>query len=323
MPEEILPGLYRIEVPLPDSPLKTLNSYIITGPDRNLIIDTGFNRDECHEVMLEGLGSLKIDLNRTDFFITHLHADHFGLVDRLKTDSSTIFFNRPDAEILDGWDGFDHMFSYAASNGFPEIELRNAFESHPGKRFGTTWIPELKILEDGDILEVGGYKLTCVETPGHTLGHTCLYEAEKKLFFSGDHILGDITPNIQGWSDQQDMLRHYLKSLEKVYSYEVDLVLPGHRSLFPGFKERINELTDHHQKRLDEILLILDLGPRHAYGIASEMKWDIKCDSWEQFPVPQKWFATGEAIAHLRYLEESHQIARDENAAETTYSLVS
>jgi hypothetical protein len=33
------------------------------------------------------------------------------------------------------------------------------------------------------------------------------------------------------------------------------------------------------------------------------MSWDILCDSWDLFPVSQKWFATGEAIAHLNYLK--------------------
>ena len=34
------------------------------------------------------------------------------------------------------------------------------------------------------------------------------------------------------------------------------------------------------------------------------MSWDIVSDSWDLFPVSQKWFATGEAIAHLKYLKE-------------------
>ena len=80
MPEEIFPGLYRLKIPLPESPLKFLNSYIIKGPDKNLLIDTGLNRKECLEAMQDGLAKLKVDLKKTDIFITHLHADHFGLV---------------------------------------------------------------------------------------------------------------------------------------------------------------------------------------------------------------------------------------------------
>jgi len=47
MIEEILPRLYKLEIPLLDSPLKVLNSYAIKGRERSLIIDTGWNREEC------------------------------------------------------------------------------------------------------------------------------------------------------------------------------------------------------------------------------------------------------------------------------------
>jgi hypothetical protein len=51
-------------------------------------------------------------------------------------------------------------------------------------------------------------------------------------------------------------------------------------------------------------------GSLSAYEVASRMTWDIKCDSWEEFPLAQKWFATGEAISHLRYLKEKGLIER-------------
>jgi len=41
------------------------------------------------------------------------------------------------------------------------------------------------------------------------------------------------------------------------------------------------------------------------------MTWDIDCEKWEDFPVAQKWFATGEAIAHLHYLESEGSIKRN------------
>src|SRR4030042_4586972 len=97
MIEELLPDLYRVEIPLPRSPLKALNSYVIKGNGRFLIIDTGMNREECLRPMRSALQKLDIDLNRADFFITHLHADHSGLVGVLPPDSSKIYFNKTDA----------------------------------------------------------------------------------------------------------------------------------------------------------------------------------------------------------------------------------
>ncbi len=76
MCEEILPNLFRLKIPLPQSPLKYLNSYIIRDTNRSMIIDTGLNRKECFEAMMAGLHKLGIQLERTDIFITHLHADH-------------------------------------------------------------------------------------------------------------------------------------------------------------------------------------------------------------------------------------------------------
>ena len=56
------PLIYRIEVPLPDNPLRYLNPYVIIGADRTLVIDTGFKRSECREALFSGLSELNIDL---------------------------------------------------------------------------------------------------------------------------------------------------------------------------------------------------------------------------------------------------------------------
>jgi len=311
MIEEIRPDFFRVQIPLPDSPLKFLNSYVIRASDRNLIVDTGLNRKECLEAMQSGLKQLDIDLTKTDFVITHLHADHFGLVGKLVTETSKLFFNRPETELIESWAGWEPMIAYAGKNGFPEKELRATLESHSGHKFGSDWLPELSVLMDGDEIEVGDYLFNVVSTPGHSMGHTCLYESKKKILVAGDHILIDITPNIQCWSDSESPLHNYMASLDKVYELEVDLVLPGHRRLITDHKTRITELKEHHEKRLKEVLSILKKGSKTAYQTASQMTWDIKAKSWEHFPRAQKWFATGEAIAHLRYLEEEGLINRE------------
>ena len=69
MSEEILPSLYRIKVPLPGSPLKATNSYVIKGTERSLIIDTGW-REDCMRALVSGLKKCGVDLRQADFFIT-------------------------------------------------------------------------------------------------------------------------------------------------------------------------------------------------------------------------------------------------------------
>jgi len=314
MCEELMPDLFRIKIPLPESPLKYLNSYIIKSPDRNLIIDTGLNHKECLEAMQNGLHKLEVDLEKSDIFITHLHADHFGLVTKLASESTHILFSRPDAELMESWEGFGPMIAYASENGFPEDELRSLLDQHPGAKYGSDWIPELKVLDDGDVINVGLYRFQCVATPGHTMGHTCLYVADKKFLVAGDHILIDITPNIQCWADGENPLKYYLESLDKIYKFEVDLVLPGHRRLIEDHRARIEELKEHHHLRLKEVLTILGMNSLDAFQVASRMTWDIKAETWDKFPLAQKWFATGEALSHLIYLKEEGKVTqREEN----------
>jgi glyoxylase-like metal-dependent hydrolase (beta-lactamase superfamily II) len=232
-----------------------------------------------------------------------------------------VFFNRPETELIEASGWWERMIAYASKNGFPENELREAIRSHPGREFGSDWIPEMNILQDGDEINAGNYRFTCVSTPGHSMGHTCLYEPKRKILVAGDHILIDITPNIQCWSEEQNPLQDYLASLDKVYDMEIDLVLPGHRRLITDHKARITELKEHHERRLGEVLSILGNDPLTAFDVASRMTWDLDCDSWEDFPRAQKWFATGEAIAHLRYLERKGFVVRKHDGRMIAFAL--
>jgi glyoxylase-like metal-dependent hydrolase (beta-lactamase superfamily II) len=307
MIEEILPSLYKLEIPLPDSPLKALNSYVIKGRERSLIIDTGWNREECMLAMQAGLACLGIDLRKTDFFITHGHGDHLGLVPCLATETSCIYFNRPDMEWLQDAARWGKFLDFARLNGFPEDELRRRPQGPPEYNL------PFSIVKEGDTIIAGEYQFVCIATPGHTRGHLCLYEPGNRVLVAGDHILDEITPNITLWSYGRNPLKEYLSSLDKVSKYDVELVLPGHRALLGDPEKRIGELKSHHEMRAREIFSILGEGPQNGFQVAAKMSWDITYDSWDLFPMTQKWFATGEAIAHLKYLEEQGLIQREMN----------
>jgi glyoxylase-like metal-dependent hydrolase (beta-lactamase superfamily II) len=300
---EIQKNLYCVELPLPNNPLKSINSYVLKGKKRSLIIDTGMNRPECKSVLLPALRDLGIDLAVTDLFVTHLHADHFGLTGDLATDSSKCYMGRGDRAIVTGkkhWDDFLHFFTL---NGFPESILKESLSRHPGVLYSPSRLVEITPVDDGQIIEIDGCQLTCVETPGHSPGHMCLYDAARKIFFSGDHILFDITPNIAYWPEMKDALRSYLSSLDKVSTLDVSNVLPGHRKPWHDHLARIEELKTHHRHRLDEAIAALEEGDMTAYEVAPYITWKIEFREWDDFPIAQKFFAVGETIAHLHYLE--------------------
>lgn len=323
--EQVLPNLYRVEVPLPNNPLRALNSYLVVGPRRSLLIDTGLNREECREALLGALTALGIDLANIDFFITHLHADHSGLIGELAAPGATIYASAVDAAVINTMGNetkhWDCMAAYARRSGFPEKILVEAIRNHPGLKFSTRRPVPFTIVSEGYRLTIGDYQFICITTPGHTAGHVCLYEPNRKILFSGDHILDHITPNISLWSDAENVLAVYFASLEKVRRLSVEFVLPGHRRIFSDCWRRIDELKEHHRQRLAEIQDILKGGNAlSAYEVAARMRWDLSYPTWEAFPPPQKWFAVGEAIAHLRYLEDRGNIRRVGNQPVITFA---
>ena len=311
--EEILPGLYRIKVPLPGSPLKATNCYAIKGTERSLIIDTGWNREDCLTALVSGLKECGVDFRQADFFITHMHADHSGLVSTLAGEGARIYFGWADAQIMKSTapGHWEDQIEFARKCGFPRDELEKAIGGHPGRRYSPGTSLNLSVAKEGDTISIGDYLFQCIETPGHTQGHICLYEPSKKIFLCGDHILVDITPNITLNSEERNPLKEYLMSLDKVYDLDAELVLPGHRSIFRDHKKRIRELKQHHQTRLEEIISILSKGKQNVFQIASQMTWDIDYKSWDSFPSSQKWFAFGEAMAHLKYLEEEGKVGKE------------
>ncbi len=313
MIREIKPGLSRLEIPLPKNPLRAINSYLIKSDGRSLLIDTGLDLPECRQEMLKDLKTLDVAPENLEFFITHMHSDHLALLTELATDKSTVYFNRLEAALPGFPQEWEKIRRYYMLNGFPEPEIKRAFDRHPGRRH---IIPPFKyhILGDGDPLEFGDYHFRCIQTPGHSPGHLCLYERGKKILVSGDHLLLEITPNISVWYEGRNPLKEYLASLEKIYPLDVSLVLPGHGSLFTDHRKRIEELKVHHKERNEETLSILDGHRMDGYRISSLMKWDVEIGSWEKFPSQQKLFATGETLAHLTFLEAEGKVKSvDEN----------
>ena len=248
-------------------------------------------------------------------FITHLHSDHCGLVPKFAKKDSIIYSGETDGELMNFeagnlyWAILDDMF---LKFGFPKAEFGRNTDIHPGRKYVHDSKIDFTYVNEGDVLEYGGYRLKAILTPGHTPGHMCLYDEEKKIFFCGDHILGTITPNITIELGADNPLQSYLDSLAKVEKLDVDLLLTAHGTPVEDMYARIKELYKHHEDRLAEAEYILGDEWKTPYEVARDMTWEIDCRNWDEFPAPQKWFATGEAISHLQYMYYSGRILRDE-----------
>lgn len=323
MIQKIMDDIYQIGIDLPGSPLKLLNSYLILG-DRNLLIDTGFNRPECLQSLTESLGELGVDMCKTDIFLTHFHTDHSGLVSSIATADTTIYIGNVDRVLLERTGG-DHSFWNDMSDRYikeglsEQIVIENR-TSNPARIYVTKHLFPYTGVFDGDMIKVGKYDFRCIYTPGHTPGHTCLYCEKEELIFLGDQLLYDITPNITMWPMMEDSLRQYLNSLDKIEKLSVKTALVGHRTNLPHYYQRIGELKNHHRQRLADIYQIVAAQQGlNACEIAAYMKWSIRARNWDEFPSPQKWFAVGETLAHLNYLMEEGKIIQHKGKKNTYY----
>ena len=322
---EIDRNIYRIEVPLAGSPLGILNAYYFRGGEEDFLMDTGFNTAACEASLRKSLASLGYRPERLNIINTHLHADHTGLnhwflgkgrkIYISETDHQRLLmhyknagFKRGDRDQREGAspDLFENMINFGPEKSRRRMEFDE--ESFVG-------------LEDGGAIDTGACTLRLVLVPGHTPGNAMYYIPEKKVMFTGDHVLFDITPNITFWPGVENSLQDYLSSLEYSKRFEVELALPGHRK--PGdYRGRIDCILLHHEHRLAEIVGIVGNEPGlNAYEIARRMRWRIHLDENGNFPPAQMWFAAGECMSHLDKLVIDGKVQRTDSRPYITYRL--
>lgn len=313
---EIYPSIYRIKIRLPKSPLKFINSYLVKGK-KSLLIDTAMNIESCYEELSYALNKLEIDRNQLDLFITHIHADHIGLADRF-LNTSKVYLSDIEYQVVINaikdpkyW---NVMNEFMLINGMPKNVLDEALNyldrvyMHTYPSMNDQLIDNFKFIKDGEELIYGDYVFKGILTPGHSPGHMCLYENNEKILFSGDHVLFDITPNITWWPNMDNSLKSYIESLSMIENYSINNVFPGHGNPGKNINQRIEEIKKHHNERLKEIVTTMNTEPKTAYEIASQISWNIKYEAWDLFPKTQQYFALGETIAHLIYLEKEGKI---------------
>ena len=301
---KIAENIYSFPIPLPDNPLRWLNCYVVKGREgeRSLLIDTGFNRSECFEALMQGMEELGLKPEDTDIFLTHLHSDHTGNAPKLHEMGSRIIISTIDKARLHKarWSGRMQLFQ---REGMPATLVDEVHRSNPGMLYAPDLFDAIEV-SNGDMLSYGGYDFRCLHTPGHTPGHMCLFDKKARLLFSGDHVLFDISPNICVWEGFTDAVGTYMESLKMVMELDVDICLPAHRNRGEvTMAERAQKLIEHHIRRLNETERLIGENPGiNAYDLAGLMSWRIRARSWDEFPPAQKNFALLETLAHIDYL---------------------
>jgi glyoxylase-like metal-dependent hydrolase (beta-lactamase superfamily II) len=160
-----------------------------------------------------------------------------------------------------------------------------------------------KRIRDGDTLTIGTRQWQIVTGRGHAPEHSCL--VSDGVMIAGDQVLPRITSNVSVYPTEPyaDPLADWLESIERLRLLDPDLlVLPAHNEPFTGLHTRLDQLRDDHHDKLDK-LLTLCAEPRTAFdSFATLFRKPIGEGDYGN--------ATGEAVAHLHWLEERGKLKR-------------
>ena len=242
--------------------------------------------------------------------VTHAHIDHYGLAGRVMeltgadlsmhtmTDLDCEKYRHPDTSRSRRKDTY-------ADHGIPEDEQGDLADHL------TRWLPYLHSvveastrLRGDEQIEIGGDSWEVIHTPGHSLGHVCLYSSSRNLLLSGDHLLPGITPPVtfeRGFD--ADPMRSYLQSLQLIRDRRPQLVYPGHGRPFGDAVGRIEAIMRNKVRRLDRIRKAIQEGPCTVGALTDRLVA-------RAILAHQRQLAINETLAHIAYLRWSGLIER-------------
>jgi glyoxylase-like metal-dependent hydrolase (beta-lactamase superfamily II) len=304
--EQLADDLWSIPVPIPNSPLRYVSSYVFGSDGGLVLLDTGWDADESWAALVAGLGTIgAAPQDVHGVLVSHMHFDHVGLAGRLRAASGAWIAMHPaDRAVLAGFGRRDAEAAAGQEAAFLRLLGASAAEAAEATgpaagyaRFGRMAVPD-RDLTDGDLADVPGWRLRAMHTPGHTPGHLCFVDEPSKRLFAGDHILPRITPNISLFSgDDHAPLADYLTSLAKVRDLDVDEIMPAHEWRFRGLAERADDIAAHHERRLVELLAAIAAYPGEtSWFLAGQLTWSR---SWDQYSGRMRISAVTETAAHV------------------------
>ena len=92
------PEVFLIDVPYPNVITRGTNCYVVKDGDDCLVVDLGAPSDEGYAYLMAAFDELDIDPSHARYFLTHLHMDHAGLVDRVVPADAPLYLSRIDFE---------------------------------------------------------------------------------------------------------------------------------------------------------------------------------------------------------------------------------
>jgi glyoxylase-like metal-dependent hydrolase (beta-lactamase superfamily II) len=328
--EEVAAGVHRVPLPLPNDGLRAVNVYLLLHPDGIVAIDSGWAIPDAREVFdraLSQLGAHVSDVRR--FLVTHVHRDHYTQAISLRREFGArvslgagergnleIVMEPSRMPLAEQLGGLRRTGAFALVDQLTQHLLSNSREHEDAEwEFPDEWLRE-------GTLDAAGRTLDVVTTPGHTQGHVVFHDREQKLLFAGDHVLSTITPSI-GFEPvlAANPLSDFLTSLAKLRDRPDATLLPAHGPITDSVHRRIDELVEHHARRLDDIERTVGAGASTAFEVAARLRWTRHDRALDELDPFNQMLAVSETAAHLTLLVAQGRVSATEDPDVTRYSV--
>ena len=272
---EVAAGVYRIPLPLPNDGLRAVNVYVIVGDDELVCVDSGWALPHSRKLFVEALATLgcgPADIDR--FLVTHVHRDHYTQAIALRRDFSTpVSLGEGERLALE---------AILDPNRVPMGSQLRQLRLYGAKGLADQIAADVRERDEPDGFE---------------------WELPNDWLEDGELVLPTITPSI-GFEPvpSPNPLGDFLGSLERVRRLPDAMLLPAHGAVTASVHARIDELVDHHGRRLDQATAALHAGAVTAFEVACQLPWTRRERRFDELDMFNQRLAVSETGAHLELL---------------------
>ena len=311
----VAPGVLWLRMPLPFA-LDHINLWLIEENDGYVLVDCGYGDAPTRAQWQRHFETTLARRPIRRIVVTHCHPDHLGNAAWLAaryactvtmTQGEYLAAHALIAEI--GGYGPADVQALFAHHGMAAEHVAALAAKGNRYRRGVPDGPHAFVrMIGGDDLVLGGRAWRVIPGYGHSAEHAALACEASRVLIAGDMLLPKISTNVAVWPGEPDAdpVQRFVDSLAAFEALPPDtLVLPSHGPPFRGIAARVAQLRAHHAERLDELYdgLRKAGAPQSAHDV-------IPLLFRRELDVHQRFFAMGEAIAHLNRLWHAGRASR-------------
>jgi glyoxylase-like metal-dependent hydrolase (beta-lactamase superfamily II) len=312
--ERVLPGVFRLRLPLPWPGVPHCNAWALAAGDGVVLFDTGMHQPGSMAHLERALAMCNLSLEKVRLVVcTHAHSDHYGQAATIVERAGCELWMHPNHQHATRMAGdpeaaLARRLEIARQSGVPEEPLQRYASQRRSIQPGIAAAiePDRPLVAGVQVhTDLGDWEVH--ETPGHAPSHVCLFQPERRLLISGDHLLGRISLFFDyGYSP--DPVGEFMHSLGVVETLHARLCLAGHGRTFTDVQAHIEGNRKLVEERLE----------RTMQAVVQGVKDDQAPTAFDLVPlvygeeisaINAQWLLT-ETLAMLQHLQAAGKVSQ-------------